>query len=215
MKAEKYVKQIVRRLKCSGKKRREIQRQLLADIEAEMSDGETLESILKRMGDAKEAAAEFNQNMSGSEQKGYIRERRGKICAAAVLIICLLAAFVYWLLPRTKEIAQGDVFSTETVEEKAKDVVLLLDKEDYDSLKAMAIEEMEEFLTPENLDGVREQVAKDCGAFRQFGNVYMTEVEQQGKKYAVVELTAAYENTNITYTISFDEDMKLAGLYMK
>ena len=215
MTAEKYVKQIVRGLKCSGKKKREIQRQLLADIEAELSDGETLESILKRMGDAKEAAAEFNQNMPESERKGYVRERRRKFCCAGVLLICLLAALAYWFLPRTKEIAQGDVFSEEAVEKKTKDVVLLLDEEDYDTLKAMAIEEMEQFLNQENMDSARDQIAKDCGAFRQFGNVYMAEVEQQGKKFAVVELTAAYEKTNITYTISFDEDMKLAGLYMR
>lgn len=35
------------------------------------------------------------------------------------------------------------------------------------------------------------------------------------EKYVVGQVTVNYENTNVTYTITFDEDLKLAGLYMK
>ncbi len=41
------------------------------------------------------------------------------------------------------------------------------------------------------------------------------EVLQRGKYFAVCQVTVTYENTSVTYTISFDESMKIAGLYMK
>ena len=43
----------------------------------------------------------------------------------------------------------------------------------------------------------------------------MSEIRQNGQRYVVVQVAVTYENVNVTYTITFDENMKLAGLYMK
>ena len=43
----------------------------------------------------------------------------------------------------------------------------------------------------------------------------MSEIRQRGQRYAVVQVAVMYENVEVTYTITFDENMKLAGLYMK
>ena len=61
MTAETYVKQIVKKVKCSRKKREEIRRQLLADINLEVEQGEALDKVILRMGEPISIADEFNQ----------------------------------------------------------------------------------------------------------------------------------------------------------
>ncbi len=61
----------------------------------------------------------------------------------------------------------------------------------------------------------KEQIGTEWGEFKSFVSVYTGEIKQMGKKFAVTEITALYENRSVTYTISFDEEMKLAGIYMK
>ena len=63
MTTENYVNAIVKQLKCSRRKRKEIKQQLLSDIAAAIENGETAAAIMARMGSAKEAAAELNQNL--------------------------------------------------------------------------------------------------------------------------------------------------------
>ena len=48
-----------------------------------------------------------------------------------------------------------------------------------------------------------------------YGKIYSVESSQLGKTYAVVQMSVAYKNVSATYTLSFDEDMKLAGMYIK
>ena len=43
----------------------------------------------------------------------------------------------------------------------------------------------------------------------------MAEVKQKGQLFAVTEMSVSYENTAVTYRISFDKDMRLAGLYLR
>ena len=43
MDAKKYVNAIVRKIKCNGKKKKEIRKQLLMDIDMRMKQGERLE----------------------------------------------------------------------------------------------------------------------------------------------------------------------------
>ena len=43
----------------------------------------------------------------------------------------------------------------------------------------------------------------------------MAETKQKGNLYAVTQTTVEYENATVTYTISFDRNLKVAGLYMK
>ena len=58
-------------------------------------------------------------------------------------------------------------------------------------------------------------MAQEWGDFQKFGRSYMSEIVQQGKAYAAIELTAQYEHVMVTYTLSFDEEMRLCALYMK
>ena len=69
MNAKKYVNAIVRKIKCNGKKKKEIKKQLLMDINMRMKQGERLEEIISQMGTVKEIADGFNENISLKEQQ--------------------------------------------------------------------------------------------------------------------------------------------------
>ena len=90
MTTENYVNEIVKQLKCSRRKRKEIKQQLLSDIAAAIENGETAAAIMARMGSAKEAAAEFNQNLSPTEQKHFSRSRKIKAVSSIIIVLALL-----------------------------------------------------------------------------------------------------------------------------
>lgn len=215
MTAEQYVDTIVRNVKCPKKKRMEIKQQLLSDISAAMENGESLDEIKRRMGSAKEAAEEFNQNLSAEERKSYSRHKIIKIIGGIVLVLMILICLAYWLLPKSREIGSSGVFEQGEVEKQVKQVVELLDNSDYDALQEESTDALKAALTAENIEPAKAQIGADWGERQLFGNIYMVEVKQQGKFAVVTQMTVTYENASVTYTITFDENMKLAGLYMK
>lgn len=219
MNAEKYVNRIIKSLKCSGKKKAEIKQQLLSDIGVRMDSGEAWEPIMQSMGTPKEVSEEFNQNLSEDEKRAYKKKkifRTTAIIAAVILAVLLLLALILrWMLPKFSEIGSSGIFSEEIIEEKTKNVILLLNQDDFEALRADAIGEMKPILTPEKINQARTFVSDDWGEMDSIGNVYSYEVRQRGKVYAMAQVSVSYENTNATFTLMFNEDMKLAGLYMK
>lgn len=215
MSAEKYVDSVVKKVRCGRDKRKEIRQQLLSDISAELEDGGTLESAIARMGSAAELAEEFNQNLPEEERKRYRRGRSGKIFGCIAVALVLMAGVIYWFLPKYCEITKGGYFAEETMEARMQEVVAELDRGDYEALEASATEEMKPVINAEDMESVKAMVSDDWGAFQAYGTAYMIQMKQQGKRYAIGQMTVSYENVSVTYTLTFDEDMKLAGLYIK
>ena len=215
MTAQMYVNQIVKKVKCSRKKREEIRRQLLADINLEVEQGEALDKVILRMGEPISIADEFNQNMSPKDRKIYKRNTALKIAGVTILIIAVLVMAVLWFLPVGREMGSSGVFDSSVVEARSKEVIRLLDADDYETLKKSSSEAMQKALTKEQIDEARRMTGKEWGRFQEFGNCYMGEQKVRGKVWAVVQINAAYEKIGVTYTLLFDEDMQLAGLYMK
>lgn len=57
---------------------------------------------------------------------------------------------------------------------------------------------------------------RDLGKIEKIDDKASVEITQMGlEPYATCELAVSYENSILTYMISFDQDMKLAGLYVK
>lgn len=214
MTAEKYVRDITQKIRCSKKKRMEIKQQLLSDISAALENGEGLEEVLKRMGSVKEVVKEFNQNLSEQEEKAYRKGKRRSIFLGALLAVMVLIAVGYWYLPKTA-LLEESVFKKEIVEEQVKQVIQELDQYQFDLLKEHAIEEMQEVLTEDTFDPIKKQIAEDWGEVQSIGTVYMTVVKQQGEQFVITQTVVVYQNVSVTYTITFDKDMQLAGIYLK
>lgn len=215
MTANMYVNQIVKKIKCSGKKRKEIRRQLLADLEIDLMNGETMAAVMLRMGEPIVIAEEFNQNLPDRERKLYKRGILWKIIGGIAAVLLLLIVLALWFLPKAANIEDSGIFQAKALEERSREVIRLLDAEDYEALKQISVDEMKEFLNKDAIEQAKTSVSSDWGAFIEFGKFYMQEYTQMGKTLALVQINTAYKNTSVTYTFFFDKSMKIAGLYMK
>ncbi|MCM1267285.1 MAG: DUF3887 domain-containing protein [Bacteroidales bacterium] len=215
MNEKKYVNAIAKKIRCSEKRKKEIKKQLLTDMQMRIKQGEELSEIISRMGTAREIADGFNEEISADEQKRYGRNKVLKrvILAAAVLIF--VGGFGYWILPKTAEIGQSGSFQSEQVEAAMKETVELLDAEDYEALQESAIPQMKTMLNAELRTTIREPFSVDWGERKQFGAAYLMEISQMGSRFAVGEMTVAYENVSVTYRLTYDKEMRLAGIYVR
>lgn len=215
MDEKRYVNAVARKLKCGGKRKREIKRQLLADIQARENQGERLEDIISRMGKAEEIAEGFNENISAGEQKQYARNSVLKIVISIFLVLLFLVLLASWMLPKTVDIEKSGYFDKEEVEAAMKETVELLDAEEYAVLQENAVPQMQSLLNAETRESMRETLSDDWGERKQFGAVYMAEVVQGNKHLAVGEMTVTYENVSVTYRLTYDQDMRFAGIYVR
>lgn len=215
MDEKRYVNAVARKLKCGGTRKREIKRQLLADMQARENQGERLDDIISRMGKAEEIAEGFNENISVEERKRYARNRVLKIVIPIALALFFLGMAGYWLFPKTVDIEKSRYFDKEEVEAAMKETVELLDAEEYATLQENATAQMQSLLNAETRESMRETLSDDWGERRQFGAVYLAEVVQGNRHLAVGEMTVTYENVSVTYRLSYDEDMRFAGIYVR
>ena len=215
MDEKRYVNAVARKLKCGGTRKREIKRQLLADMQARKNQGERLDDIISRMGKVEEIAEGFNENISVEERKRYARNRVLKIVIPIALALVFLGMAGYWLFPKTVDIEKSRYFDKEEVEAAMKETVELLDAEEYATLQENAIPQMQSLLNAETRKSMRETLSDDWGERRQFGAVYLVEVVQGNRHLAVGEMTVTYENVSVTYRLSYDEDMRFSGIYVR
>lgn len=215
MNEKQYVNAIAKKIKCTGKRKKEIKKQLLTDIEMRINQGERLEDILSQMGTSEEIAAGFNEDISIREQKRYGRNKVLKIVIPIMAAVLLLGVFGYWIFPKTADIGQSAYFDRQQVEAAMKETVELLDAEEYTALQESAIPKMKPFLNAEKMTEIKAVLSDDWGEREQFGTVYMAELIQAGKHMAVGEMTVTYENVSVTYRLTYDEEMRLAGLYVR
>lgn len=215
MDADKYVNAIARKIKCGGKRKKEIKKQLMTDIDMRMKQGEQLEEIILQMGTAKEIADGFNENISSKEQKRYARNKVLKIVLPIVVVLVFLVLYGYWMLPKSFDIGQSKCFDQEQVEAAMKETIELLDAGDYAALQESTIPQMQSLLNAETMDKAKGALSDDWGERKQFGAVYMAELIQGNKHFAVGEITVTYENVSATYRLTYDEKMRLSGIYVR
>ena len=215
MDQRKYLNAIRRKLRCSAAKKKEIVKQLRADIDAALEKGETLEHILDAIGTPDAVAAEFNADITEKDKKRGKYEAYAKCILVIVIILALAAAVLWWFLPKSGRVGDSNRFSEQAVIEQAKQVIGCVDADDYDALCALMREDAANVLTREVLNEAKQYTAEDFGAVVAWGNAYVTEVIQQGQHVAVVEISASYEKISVTYTLIFDEELLLTGLYMR
>ena len=217
MNQESYLKEVEKYLNCRKAQKKQIRRDLEADICAASERGESWEEIRDRMGGPRELAQEFNENM-GSGSTGRKMKRSRKIlliCGIVAAVLAVLIAVAYWFLPKSYLIENSEIFDAETVAEESEEIVLLLNEDSYEELQEKSTDQMRTVMTEEFMQNAKAQLGGDWGEFQDFTNSISVEVVQQGKHFALTELTALYENRSVTYQISFNENMELSGIYMR
>lgn len=108
-------------------------------------------------------------------------------------------------------------FDKDTVVKQSKTIVSDLNEKKYDSIVNMAADSIQGKLTSDVLSSAADKILKDAGKFKKFkdSSVLGQQNSKTKKDYAVCILQAKYDSKTITYTITYDTNMKLAGLYMK
>lgn len=210
MSAEKYVENIVSKIKCTGEKKKEIKAQLLSDISMRMEQGEALEQIMESMGTAQEIADAFSRDLPDTEKKIRRKKQIGVIIGAVILGVVLFGYYVWWAFPKPT-----DLVSEEDIADEVETVVELLNRNDFETLQRRAIEQMQNVLTRETIDKAREYIPGDWGEMQSMGSVHAQGYKQKGRLMVVTQVDVFYENVSVVYTITFDENGKLAGLYMR
>ena len=138
------------------------------------------------------------------------RKRMRRFLTAAVVLLVVSAA-CWWALPKNSSLENSDLFNAEEVEAKAEEVVHLINDEDYEALQKMTVEKVRSNMTKEKMDEAKEQIGPDWGEFQSKEKINTAEMRQRNVKAAVVQLVAAYENQDITFTLAFNTDMELAA----
>ncbi len=211
-----YVQQVVRHLKCSKAKREEVRKELTADIASAMEAGESWDKIRARMGMPKAAAKEFNDNFSPEERKKY-RNKKILIVTgiiAAALVVLIVAG--YWLLPKVSVLDEKSGFREEQVVERAKEVIGLFEQEKFADVVALGDDKFRASLgNGDQLAQAKENISANWGSLQSYGKPYTAQVKQAGVTGAVVQINASYENVNVIYTVTLDEDLKLIGFFIR
>lgn len=213
--SKKYIRQIMKRLKCSKSQREEIKKQLISEIKVVVETGENEQDVMKRMGTPAEIAEEFNSSFSEEEKKKYRKEKWKKRIAIIVSIIVIVAGIIWWMLPKQIWIEDSKIFNEEMVMEQAELVIEYLDADDYVALKEISDEKMKAIMDGDELSDIKAEIGTDWGEQQSVGNVYIVELTQKGRKSAVVQMHVTYENQTVLYTVFFNRNMELEGLWMQ
>ncbi len=222
MTKQEYVKQVGKGLRCSSVKKSEILKQLDSDIEIALGEGRELSKILEEMGQPEILAEEFNENMDEKERKNeekvfHGRKRRRILCIFGVILAVLaaIAGLAYWMFPKGRDIEKSKSFDSAQVRSLTEEVIELFSAGEYETLEDYACEELKKALEQTGFHAIRDYISPDWGELRTIGNIYMVEIHERNKVYAAVQVSASYENVNVTYTLSFNRQMQLYGFYIR
>ncbi len=215
MEKNKYVKEVEKKLVCRKEKKAEICKDLISDIEAALESGEEWADVEKRLGTPTELAAEFNENLPAQDKKKSRNKTVFIILAVLAVFIIAAVALIVSRFPKTAEIGSSGLFDEAVVHERAVEVIRLAAEENWDVLlQEYSASALQDAVSGEDLDAAKKLLGT-WGEYEKITSEYMQEITASGTTMAVVQMVALFEEKSITFTLTFDQDMKLAGIYMK
>lgn len=117
--------------------------------------------------------------------------------------------------PEQDTVTTHSDYDEAAVIEHAKTIISLVDAGDFETLRnEYPAQIMQSSMEQAQMEEAKKMICEDWGEFLSYGNFYTSGVEQEGEKYVVVQVNVSYENTNVTFTISLDGEMKMVGIYM-
>ena len=111
----------------------------------------------------------------------------------------------------------SDDFDKDTVETAAKEVVDQLNSGDYAAIEESYNAAMIIAMQGQKLQDTLQPILDKLGEFEEITNCEVGGSKEQNTKedLAVALINVKYAEGKVRYTISFDKDMKLAGLFIK
>ena len=111
----------------------------------------------------------------------------------------------------------SDKFDEQEVLDKGKEVVEVINTRQYEDVIALLREDLRSQITADQLVTAWDDQIVAAGEFDKIRNTAIESQEDSVTKeeYATVILEAIYAEDTLIYTLSFDEDLMMIGLYMK
>lgn len=106
-------------------------------------------------------------------------------------------------------------FDVQVVEQHVMATITRFEKDDITGLQAEATAELRPHLTAEQVTGAKAEFAPKWGARGGVGKPLMTAGKEDGKWYVICELAVGYKATAVVYRLTYDENMKLAGFFVR
>jgi len=108
-------------------------------------------------------------------------------------------------------------FDAEAVTSKAAEIVRLSTEGDYGAVTALLREGLKGAITAEQLEADWAPVYEKAGAFESVTRTALSGAADKasGEEYAVAQVLAKHANASLVYTLSFDRDLALVGLYLR
>lgn len=111
----------------------------------------------------------------------------------------------------------SDKFDEQEVLDKGKEVVDVINTRQYEDVIALLREDLQSQITADQLVTAWDDQIVAAGEFEKIKNTAIESQEDSVTKeeYVPVVLEAVYAEDTLIYTLSFDEDLMMIGLYMK
>lgn len=111
----------------------------------------------------------------------------------------------------------ADSYDENIVTERAKEIVEMINAQNFDQVNAEIRDDLQDQLTAEKLEEAIGAKLVEAGAFLEYQSTATLgqKSKTSGEDYAVVVLVGKYENGNVVYTISMDSNLDIVGLYFK
>lgn len=143
------------------------------------------------------------------------KETRKNIIKRSISMALLLAASMLLLIGCSGTKLSGD-FDADKVKAAAQQAIDHLVAGEYEECVALMGEEMQAAISAEALATNMDAMTGQKGAFQKYkSSSVVGQKDKDGTEYAVAIIVAAFEKGNITFTVSFDKEMKMMGFWMK
>ena len=106
-------------------------------------------------------------------------------------------------------------FDVQVVEQHVMATITRFEKDDITGLQAEATAGLRPHLTAEQVTGAKAEFAPKWGARAGVGKTMMTAGKEGDKWYVICELAVGYKATAVIYRLTYDENMKLAGFFVR
>jgi hypothetical protein len=111
----------------------------------------------------------------------------------------------------------ADIYDENIVTERAKEVVEMINSQDYDKVNAEIRDDLQDRLTSNQLKDAIGAKLVEAGAFIEYPSIttFGQKSKTSGEDYATVVLVGKYEKSTVVFTITMDSNLDIVGLYVK
>jgi len=113
----------------------------------------------------------------------------------------------------------ADIYDENIVIDRAKEVVEMINSQDFDEVNAQIRDDLQDQLTSNQLKDALVPKLVEAGPFIEYQSITTTTLGQNrktpGEDYATVVLVGKYEKSTLVFTITMDSNLDIVGLFVK